>query len=151
MYCLSATAERDGVEYIAVVLHCETSADRFESAKTLLSYAFANYALISVNPDSALLPVRVELGKVPYVQPVIQGNDKLLTEKDVAPSVTKDVQVVEKIPAPLNAGDKLGTLTVKSGDNVLGEYPIVAGDSVGRLDWGDVFTRFLKMLFLGGL
>ncbi len=55
MYCLSATAERDGVEYIAVVLHCETSADRFESAKTLLSYAFANYALISVYPDSALL------------------------------------------------------------------------------------------------
>jgi D-alanyl-D-alanine carboxypeptidase (penicillin-binding protein 5/6) len=151
MYCLSATAERDGVEYIAVVLHCETSADRFESAKTLLSYAFANYALISVYPDSALLPVRVELGKVPYVQPVIQGNDKLLTEKDVAPSVTKDVQIVEKIPAPLNAGDKLGTLTVKSGDKVLGEFPIVAGDSVGRLDWGDVFTRFLKMLFLGGL
>ena len=151
MYCLSATAERDGVEYIAVVLHCETSANRFESAKTLLSYAFANYALISVYPDNALLPVKVELGKVPYVQPVIQGSDKILAEKDVVPSVTKDVQVVDKIPAPLNAGDKLGTLIVKSGDNVLGEYPIVAGDSVGRLGWGDVFTRFLKMLFLGGL
>ncbi len=151
MYCLSATAERDGVEYIAVVLHCDTSANRFESSKTLLSYAFANYALISVNPDSALLPVRVELGKTPYVQPVIQGTDKLLVEKDAAPSVTKDVQVVDRISAPLNAGDKLGTLIVKSGDNVLGEYPIVAGDSVGRLSWGDVFSRFLKILFLGGL
>jgi D-alanyl-D-alanine carboxypeptidase (penicillin-binding protein 5/6) len=151
MYCLSATAERDGVEYIAVVMHCETSADRFESAKTLLSYAFANYALISVYPDSALLPVRVELGKVPYVQPVIQGNDKLLTEKDAAPSVTKEVQVTEKVTAPVKAGDTLGSLTVKSGDNVLGEFPIVAGDSVGRLNWGDVFARFLKMLFLGGL
>ncbi|NLA88111.1 MAG: D-alanyl-D-alanine carboxypeptidase, partial [Clostridiales bacterium] len=118
MYCLSATAERDGVEYIAVVMHCDTSANRFESAKTLLSYAFANYALISVNPDSALLPVRVELGKTPYVQPVIQGTDKLLVEKDAAPSVTKDVQVVDRIPAPLNAGDKLGTLIVKSGDNI---------------------------------
>ncbi|NMA26019.1 MAG: D-alanyl-D-alanine carboxypeptidase [Clostridiales bacterium] len=151
MYCLSATAERDGVEYIAVVMHCETSADRFESAKTLLSYAFANYALIPVGPDSALLPVRVELGKAPYVQPVIQGSDKLLVEKDAAPSVTKDVQMVEKTQAPLKAGDKLGTLVVKSGDNVLGEYPIVAGDSVGRLNWGDVFVRFLRMLFQGGL
>ncbi len=151
MYCLSATAERDGVEYIAVVMHCETSADRFESAKTLLSYAFANYALISVYPDNALLPVRVELGKVPYVQPVIQGNDKLLTEKDIAPNVMKDVQVVEKISAPVKAGDKLGSLVVKSGDNVLGEFPIVAGDSVGRLNWGDIFAGFLKMLFLGGL
>lgn len=151
MYCLSATAERDGVEYIAVVMHCETSADRFESAKTLLSFAFANYALIPVSPDSALLPVRVELGKVPYVQPVIQGSDKLLVEKDVAPSVTKDVRVVDKTPAPLNVGDKLGTLTVKSGDNVLGEYSIVAGDSVGRLNWADIFARFFRMLFLGGL
>lgn len=151
MYCLSATAERDGVEYIAVVMHCDTSADRFESAKTLLSFAFANYALIPVSPDSALLPVRVELGKVPYVQPVIQGSDKLLVEKDVAPSVTKDVRVVDKTPAPLNVGDKLGTLTVKSGDNVLGEYSIVAGDSVGRLNWADIFARFFRMLFLGGL
>lgn len=151
MYCLAATAERNGVEYIAVVMHCDTSADRFESAKTLLSYGFANYALISVYPDEALLPVRVELGKVPYVQPVIQGNDKLLTEKDVAPNVTKEVQVEEKVPAPISAGDKLGTLVVKSGDQVLGEYPIVAGDSVGRLNWGDVFGRFLKMLFAGGL
>jgi D-alanyl-D-alanine carboxypeptidase (penicillin-binding protein 5/6) len=132
-------------------MHCETSADRFESAKTLLSYAFANYALIPVGPDSALLPVRVELGKAPYVQPVIQGSDKLLVEKDAAPSVTKDVQMVEKTQAPLKAGDKLGTLVVKSGDNVLGEYPIVAGDSVGRLTWGDVFVRFLRMLFQGGL
>jgi serine-type D-Ala-D-Ala carboxypeptidase (penicillin-binding protein 5/6) len=151
MYCLSATAERNGVEYIAVVMHGQTSADRFESAKTLLSYAFANYALISVYPDKALLPVRVELGKVPYVQPVIQGSDKLLTEKDVAPTVTKDVLVVEKVSAPIKAGDKLGSLVVKSGGTILGEYPIVAGDSVGRLNWGDVFTKFLRMLFLGGL
>lgn len=151
MYCLAATAERDGVEYIAVVMHAATSADRFESAKTLLSYAFANYTLVSAAPDSALLPVRVSLGKTPYVQPVIQGSDKLLCEKDIAPTVTKSVSVVEKIPAPIRAGDKLGMLTVKSGDTVLGEYPIVAGDSVGRLTWGDVFVRFMKLMFLGGL
>lgn len=151
MYCLSATAQRDGVEYIAVVMHSETSADRFESAKTLLSYAFANYALISAYPDNALLPVRVELGKTPYVQPVLQGSDKLLMEKDIAPTVTKEVKVVDKIPAPIKAGDTLGSLVVKSGDNVLGEYPIVAADTVARLNWGDVFLGFVKMLFIGGL
>ena len=151
MYCLSATAQRDGVEYIAVVLHAETSADRFESAKTLLSYAFANFSLISAYPDKALLPVRVELGKVPYVQPVIQGSDKLLTEKETAPTVTKDVQLVDKVAAPVKAGEKLGSLVVKSGATILGEYPIVAGDSVGKLNWGDVFGGFLKMLFSGGL
>ncbi len=151
MYCLSATAERDGVEYIAVVMHAPTSADRFESAKTLLSYAFANYALISICPDNALLPIRVELGKTPYVQPVIQGSGMILITKDVAPTVTKDVQVVEKVPAPINAGDQLGALVIKSGGTVLGDYPIVAGDSVGRMNWWDIFAGFLKLMFLAGL
>jgi len=150
-YCLAATAERDGVEYIAVVMHADTSADRFESAKTLLSFAFANYTLISAYPDKALLPVRVNLGKTPYVQPVIRGNDKLLVTKETAPTVTKEVQVAEKVPAPVKAGDELGTLVVKSGGEVLGEYPIVAGDSVGKLTWGDIFVMFLKMMFAGGL
>jgi D-alanyl-D-alanine carboxypeptidase (penicillin-binding protein 5/6) len=135
MYCLAATAERDGVEYIAVVMHADTSADRFESAKTLLSYAFANYTLISAYPDRALLPVRVTLGKTPYVQPVIRGNDKLLVTKETAPTVTKEVRVAEKVPAPVKAGAELGTLVVRSGGAVLGEYPIVAGDSVGKLTW----------------
>ena len=151
MYCLSATAEREGVEYIAVVMHCDTSADRFESAKTLLSYAFANYALISIYPDNALVPVRVQLGKVPYVQPVIDGSNKILTDKDTAPNVTKEVELAESVPAPVNTGDQLGTLIVKNGDEVLGEYPIIAGDSVGRMRWGDIFVGFLKLMFLAEL
>jgi D-alanyl-D-alanine carboxypeptidase (penicillin-binding protein 5/6) len=151
MHCLSATAERNGIEYIAVVLHAETSAERFENAKTLLNFGFANYTLVSAYPDKALLPVRVELGKVPYVQPVIQGVDKLLVEKGTAPKVTKTVDIVDKVVAPVKAGDKLGALVVKSGDTVLGEYPIVAGDSVGKMAWGDIFGGFLRMLFTGGL
>ncbi|UOO38181.1 D-alanyl-D-alanine carboxypeptidase [Oscillospiraceae bacterium CM] len=149
MHCLAATAERDGVEYIAVVLHAATSADRFESAKTLLNYAFANYALISAFPDKALLPVRVALGKVSYVQPVVQGSDKILLEKDLASNVTKEVQVVDKAEAPIQAGEQMGTLIVKSGKTILGEFPIVAGDSVARLGWGDVFAKFVAMLFGG--
>jgi D-alanyl-D-alanine carboxypeptidase (penicillin-binding protein 5/6) len=151
MYCLSATAERDGVEYIAVIMHAETSADRFESAKTLLSYAFANYTLISASPDNALLPIEVELGKVSHVQPVIQGNDKLLIEKNAIAEVTKDVVIAEKLEAPVKVGQNLGTLTVKSGENLLGEYQIVAGDDVGRLTWGNIFVMFLRMMFAGGL
>ena len=151
MHCLSATAERNGVEYIAVVLHAATSADRFESAKTLLNFGFANYTLVSAYPDKALLPVRVSLGKVPYVQPVIQGIDKLLVEKGTAPKVTKTVEIAEKVQAPVQAGDKLGTLVIKCGDNTLGEYPIVAGDNVGKQGWGDIFGAFLKLLFTGGL
>lgn len=151
MYCLSATAERDGVEYIAVILHGETSASRFEDAKTLLSFAFANYALLTAAPGGAFVPVRVTLGKPAYVQPVLQGAAKLLVEKDLAPAVTKNVELAEKIDAPVEAGDRLGLLTVKSGGTVLGAYPIVAGDSVEKRTWGDIFIGFLKMMFAGGL
>ncbi|NLM84616.1 MAG: D-alanyl-D-alanine carboxypeptidase [Clostridiales bacterium] len=151
MYCLSATAERDGVEYIAVVMHCDTSDQRFESAKALLNYAFANFALCDVYPDSPLLPIRVVLGKSPYVQPLVQGGSKIVVEKEKASSLEKTVELPTKVSAPLKTGDRLGTLTVKSGGEVIGEYPIVAGHDIGRLSWGDLFVQFLKLMFTGGL
>lgn len=151
MYCLSATAERNGVEYIAVVMHCDTSEQRFESAKALLNYAFANYVLYDVYPDTPLLPVRVVLGKMPYVQPLVEGGSKMLVEKDKASSLEKTVEVPNKVNAPIKAGDRIGTLTVKAGDQIVGEYPIVAADSVGKLSWGDLFVQFLKLMFAGGL
>ena len=151
MYCLSATAERDGVEYIAVVMHADTTADRFESAKTLLSYAFANYALVSAVPDEVLLPVAVVLGKVDYVQPVLEKEEKILIEKNAASDVTKSVELAESLTAPVTAGQQIGTLTVSLGSSELGSFPIVAGDDVDRLTWGDIFYRMLRIMFTGGL
>ena len=151
MYCLSATAERDGVEYIAVVMHADTTADRFESAKTLLSYAFANYTLLSAMPDEVLLPVAVVLGKAPYVQPVLEKEEKILIEKINSSGVTKSVELAENLTAPVTAGQQIGTLTVSLGDSKLGSFPIVAGDSVDRLTWGDIFYRMIRIMFTGGL
>ena len=81
MYCLSASAARDGVEYIAVVLHGETSKERFESAQTLLNWAFANFAMCPLRSPEALPPVRVELGEADSVQPQYGGDRALLIEK----------------------------------------------------------------------
>ena len=69
LYCMSATAERDGMELIAVVMKSPTSADRFEDAKALLDYGFASYTLVSVYPDSPLAPIPVLLGEQGQVQP----------------------------------------------------------------------------------
>ena len=150
MYCLSATAERGGVEYIAVVMHDATSADRFESAKTLLSFAFANYTTVDVQPDEALPPIRVILGKTPTVQPVVEyGGGKLLIEKRDAASISKKVELAESFPAPITAGDELGKLTIYGNVGILGEYAIVAGDDVAKLSWGNIFLNLLKMFFTG--
>jgi len=151
MYCLAATAERDGVEYIAVVLHGATSDGRFEAAKTLLSFAFANYTLVNIQPDEVLRPLRVELGVADTVQPVLEGHPRLLLERRVASNVTQRVELVESVPAPVQAGQSLGLLTVYEGETPIAVIPIVAGDDVEKLSTLQVFGKFLRLLFTGGL
>ena len=146
MYCLSGTAERDGVEYIAVVLHADSSADRFESAKTLLSYAFANYDLAPLRPDRALPPVLTELGKTQSVQPVYEGEEALLEEKGVLSDLSYELELPQSVPAPVAAGQRLGTLTVKSGENVLAQIAVVSPVSVERLGFSDIWKGMLGSL-----
>ena len=69
LYCLSATAEKEGMELIAVILGAPTSNDRFEGAKALLNYGFAAYALVPVAPSEPLTPVPVTLGTAASVHP----------------------------------------------------------------------------------
>lgn len=146
MYCLSATAERDGTEYVAVVLHAATSAERFDSAKALLSYAFANYELASLRPDEALPPVRVELGTAESVQPVFDGSGSLLAEKGKLGSLTYDIDLAPSVDAPVAAGQKLGSMTVRGGEDVLAVVDIVSPEDVARLSFWDVYGRLLGAL-----
>ncbi len=147
MYCLSAAAERDGVEYIAVVLHDETSQDRFQSARTLLDYAFANYGIVSLRPEAALPPVAVEMGAADSVQPVYVGSEYLLAEKGTVSGLEYNAELPDRISAPVAAGQKLGVLTVSSGGETLAEVDIVAEDSVERLSFWDVAGRLFGALY----
>jgi D-alanyl-D-alanine carboxypeptidase (penicillin-binding protein 5/6) len=146
-HCLTATADRDGVEYIAVVLGGDTSDNRFAAAKTLLDYAFANFTLIDASPDEVLQPVRVELGKPKYVQPIIEGAGKLLVTREDAAAVEKSVEISDLEYAPLEAGEQLGRFIVRSGERVIGEYAIVAGEDVAHVTWSDVFIELVTKLF----
>lgn len=151
MYCLSATAMRDGVEYIAVVMHCETSPKRFADAKALLSYGFANYELTTAEPDSVLPPIHVSLGETEYVQPIMESTEKLLISKNDKSNITRQVTISDELTAPVESGQTVGELVIKNGDTILGTYPIVAGDSVPRLTWGKIFTNFLRLIYAEGL
>ena len=149
-HCLSATAMRDGVEYIAVVLNCASSQDRFESAKTLLSYGFSNYTLVDAVPDGALPPIPVTLGEKDTVQPVLEAEEKLLLKKDEASGVQKSVELTELLTAPVTAEQTLGKLTISGADGaVIREVNIVAADEVLRLSLGDIFKGLLNLFFFG--
>ena len=150
LYCLSGTAERDGMELISVIMKAPTSAQRFDDAKTLLSYGFSTYALETIVPQEALPPIPVELGTQATVQPVLGEGTALLLEKAKAGQLSQSVELAESAAAPVARGDTLGTLTVTAGEETVAQIPIVAGEDVARVTFSQMFTRLLRLAFLGG-
>ena len=148
LYCLSATAERDGMELIAVVMHAPTSNDRFESCKALLNYGFANYAITPVHPSQAIPPVEVILGGQDTVQPVTARECSILLEKSKAGTVTTQMELAPQVEAPVEAGQKLGELRVLVDGRQVDTIDLIAPQEVPRLSVGGIFKRFLNTLFL---
>ena len=148
LYCLSATAERDGMELIAVVMHAPTSDDRFNSCKALLNYGFANYAITPVYPDQAIPPVAVLLGERDTVQPVTARECSILLEKSKAGTITTQLELADSVEAPVEPGQKLGELRVLVDGVQVDAIDLVASQEVPRMSIGGIFKRFLGTLFL---
>lgn len=148
-HCLSATAERDGIELIAVVLHCGSSTDRFQSAKALLDYGFANYALVSAQPPEPLSDVNVLLGTQSVLTPVLQESAPILIEKAEQAQVTKTVTLIDEVTAPVAAGQQLGTLTISTDTRTLAEIPIIAPEAIEKLTLWEMTVRLLRRMCMG--
>ena len=143
-YCLSASAMREDLELIAVVMGCESSKDRFAACKSLLDYGFASYALIVPQADSVQIPVK--LGVSDVVTAVPAAEDAVLLDKGQKNSVTQQVELSESVDAPVSKGQRLGTLYIKAGEQVLKEIPLVAETAVEKLTFWQMFSRILQKL-----
>ena len=150
LYCLSATAERDGMELIAVVMKAPTSEARFQAAKSLLDYGFSSYTLTSVHPDQALPPVDVLLGTAAQVQPQLSRECRLLLSRESAGSVTTQISLAQDVQAPVEQGQRLGEMQVLVDGQVRDTVPIVAAQEVPRLSFSGIFSRLLQRLLLAG-
>ncbi len=147
-YCISATAEKDGCELIAVVLGGSTSDKRFADAKALLNYGFASYALVTVVPESPLPAVPVTLGTQKTVQAVLTENNALLLEKSRAGSLTQSLSLPDRVEAPVSAGEPLGSLDVFDAEGALvSSLPLLAGEDVPRVTWRQLFRRCVETAF----
>ena len=146
-HCLSASAMRDGMELIAVVMHCASSAERFSSAKQLLDYGFANYALAPLEPEPA--QVRVRLGTRASVIPVPESDAPLLVRKDQRARIRQETELLPEVDAPVEAGQQLGELRIWAGDEQISAVPLVAGEDVGRLSILDIALRLLDGVCFG--
>jgi len=142
-YCLSSSAQRDGMELIAVVMGSSTSQERFAACKSMLDYGFANFALYHAALQEAA-SVPVVLGKSGSVSAVPADQTALLVEKGQLSSVTSEIELEEQVAAPVIRGQRLGTLTIKAGEQVLSQIPLVAETAVARKNWGDLFVELLR-------
>lgn len=145
MHCLSASAERDGVEYIAVVLHAESSKARFADAATLLNFAFANYSLYSIASNTVIPPVRVRFAETDSVQPVLSGADAIVVRKGTAAPQT-DIALDEDLCAPLEPGAQVGTVTItgSSGDTLI--LPLIVPGGAARISTTHLWLQLLRAL-----
>ena len=150
LYCLSATAERDGMELIAVILKAPTSAQRFAGAQALLNYGFASYGLAEIQTPGDLAPIPVRLGAEKAVTARLEGETALLAEKEKLGTLETELTMETELSAPVAEGQEVGRLTVTSGGETLAEFPLVADRAVARLTYWQLVQRCMRMAFLGG-
>ena len=147
-FCISATAERDGMELIAVILKSTTGDTRTATAKSMLDFGFANYTVLDVKPAQALPPVAVLLGEQEYVQPVLAQGGRILVEKAQVNGVETSINLSTDVEAPVAVGQKLGEMTVTIDGQVRETIDIVSAQQVERLTTFGIFQDLLREFFM---
>lgn len=145
-YCLSASAQRDGMELIAVVMGSATSKERFAACKSLLDRGFAQYAVVKPQLPEEML-VQVKLGKQATVA-AIGENMPILVDKGQKNAVTTEYTLEENISAPVSKGQRLGTATVKIGEQVIAQIPLLAKETVEKLGYWDVWKMVVRAVMM---
>ena len=147
-YCLSATAERNGLELVAVIMSGDTSQDRFNGAKKLLDYGFANYAYSDIVPElDDAISIDVNGGVLPQVKIEAKNNFNLLLKKSQASGVTQKLNLPKNLSAPVKKGDVLGTVDFYSGDNQIGSVDVTAAETIDKMTLLTTFLWILDGLF----
>ena len=146
-YCLSASAEREGLHLIAVILGAESSDDRFEGAKALLNWGFANYETVTPDLKSVEIPeVKVLRGLEKSVIPKVQSVKPVTLKKGESGKIEYTVEICEDVSAPVEKNQLLGKITAKVGDNIIGEYSLVAESEVRKITIFDIMSGILKSM-----
>ena len=142
-YCITATAKRGDMRLIAVVLGGETGALRFEAAQKMLDHGFANYRLLALAERGAR--VRGEMpvtgGKRESVPLMLNGDLRLLMNRDRTPEVELNPQLPESVPAPVRTGDEVGSVEIVMDGRRIAEIPVVCAGDVERQGFYDAWTR----------
>lgn len=148
--CLSAAAKRNDMQLIAVVLGAPTSAERFASAKSLLDYGFANYAVnTQITAGDEVQKITVEKGVDKEVGVVAGDSCSTLVKKGQEDNITKEIKIDETITAPIEAGQKIGTMTISRDGEVIADIDLNASSAVEKKGIGLIIKDFFATIFFG--
>ena len=150
-YCISATAEREGMELIAVIMKGETADKRNTDAKALLNYGFSTYALVSAAPEEPLPALPVSMGQAEQVSLTLpEEGVTALVEKGRVSALERRVDLPSSLTAPVAAGQTVGTLTLLDGETEVLTVPILAAEDAPRRNWSGLFAQLLRMATFAG-
>ena len=150
-YCISATAEREGMELIAVIMKGETADKRNTDAKALLNYGFSTYALVSAAPEEPLPALPVSMGEAEQVSLTLpEEGVTALVEKARANTLERRIELPESLTAPVAVEQPVGTLTLLDSETEVLTVPILAAEDVPRRSWGSLFVQLLRTASFAG-
>ena len=143
--CVSASAMREGTHLIAVVMGSENSSDRFETAKAMLDWGFANYDTVTPFADASLIPdVAVINGVAEKITPQMEEIQSVLIGKGKEEEIECTIDLAASVAAPVELGQVLGTVTFTLGEEILGKYRLTAPEEIKPLTFFIIFKRILQ-------
>lgn len=143
-FCLCATATRDGISFVSVVLGAQTSDERFAVTQELLDYGFANYKLDNIKIDnSKLKTVKVKNGVDKSITPKCELNKKLLLPKN-SDKITYEYSFLDEVKAPVKKGDKLGVITVYSGNKKISSIELKSDKNIKSVTFLYIFKKMFN-------
>lgn len=144
--CISATAERNGLSLIGVVLGADSGKERFRDAATLLDYGFANFESIELELEEELAPITVEGGMEDEVSISCEGVTGLTVPKGEGKGITQTVDIPESLTAPVRKGDVVGRVVFSLNEEELASFDVTANDDVEEKSFGSILGLLLHSL-----
>lgn len=148
LYCMSATASRDGLDLIAVALKSPSSSERFDDVKTMFDYGFANYVLEEVYLSSALPVIPLLLGEKDYLQPSCVQPVTMLVKRSERDLISTRFTIPEVLDAPVEDGQVLGSFDIFIDGKLKETHPIIATESIPRLSLFGIYKSLLSTTFM---
>lgn len=144
--CLSATATRDGISFVAVVMGCSTSDDRFEGAKALLNYGFANYSLYTPKIDeNSIANVNIEGGVANSVKPIAEIINPVLIKKGDEEKIKYSVNLPQQVSAPVEKGQILGEVIISKDGKQIGKINLKSPEEIQKNSFWKEFVQMLRL------